>query len=204
MIEEWKIKVNVIAREEKKRELKESLKCEATKEKTCCSSEENFFSLKKKLVYNGQEKRSLWAKQPRHLSKKEKTSGNEVVSAQHAEDLKMKRKRKARARENNLRGRNVGNWKAARENVGGGEAKMAKQESNLDCTRETAYRRAKAVKAVNKALDSGKIVKQNQKTKKILPNRTQIKIRGDAREECSKNDMSEQKQKTTWQWRVQA
>lgn len=55
-----------------------------------------------------------------------------------------------------------------------------------------AYRRAKAVKAVNKALDSGKIVKQNQKTKKSS-HRTQS--RSEEMREMFQNDMSEQKQK---------
>lgn len=56
-----------------------------------------------------------------------------------------------------------------------------------------AYRRAKAVKAVKKALDSGKIVKnQNQKTKHSS-HKTQS--RSEEMREMFQNDMSEQKQK---------
>lgn len=56
-----------------------------------------------------------------------------------------------------------------------------------------AYRRAKAVKAVKRAVDSGKIVKkQNQKTKKSS-HRTQS--RSEEMREMFQSDMSEQKQK---------
>ncbi|XP_022976908.1 DEAD-box ATP-dependent RNA helicase 28 isoform X3 [Cucurbita maxima] len=159
--------------------------------------QEEIFSRPKKTWFITDKEKKLVAKAAKTSLEKGKTSGNEVVSAQHAEDLKMKEKRK-REREKNLPRKKRRKLEAQREMLeekqngktgGGGENK--KDKSGLSLVK-LAYRRAKAVKAVNKVLDSGKIVKQNQKTKKSSY-RTQS--RSEEMREMFQNDMSEQKQK---------
>ena len=58
---------------------------------------------------------------------------------------------------------------------------------------ELGYRRAKAVKAVNKALDTGKIVKKNTKKSEHPNQRQQSRTR--EMQELFQSDMSEKKQK---------
>ena len=58
---------------------------------------------------------------------------------------------------------------------------------------ELGYRRAKAVKAVKKALDTGKIVKKNNKKSEHPNQRQQSRTR--EMQELFQSDMSEKKQK---------
>ncbi|XP_022937022.1 DEAD-box ATP-dependent RNA helicase 28 isoform X3 [Cucurbita moschata] len=160
--------------------------------------QEEIFSRPKKTWFITDKEKKLVAKAAKTSLEKGKTSGNEVVSAQHAEDLKMKEKRK-REREKNLPRKKRRKLEAAREMLEeekqngktGVWGENKKDKSGLSLVK-LAYRRAKAVKAVNKALDSGKIVKQNQKTKKSS-HRTQS--RSEEMREMFQYDMSEQKQK---------
>lgn len=75
-----------------------------------------------------------------------------------------------------------------------GSGKNKKEKGGIPLV-DLAYRRAKAVKAVKKALDSGKIVKKSNKTSKHANQRTQS--RTEEMRELFQNDMSERKQKST-------
>ncbi|XP_022976906.1 DEAD-box ATP-dependent RNA helicase 28 isoform X1 [Cucurbita maxima] len=197
MIEGMEDQVNMILREEREERALRKAEMEATKAENMIVHQEEIFSRPKKTWFITDKEKKLVAKAAKTSLEKGKTSGNEVVSAQHAEDLKMKEKRK-REREKNLPRKKRRKLEAQREMLeekqngktgGGGENK--KDKSGLSLVK-LAYRRAKAVKAVNKVLDSGKIVKQNQKTKKSSY-RTQS--RSEEMREMFQNDMSEQKQK---------
>nr|XP_023913940.1 DEAD-box ATP-dependent RNA helicase 28-like [Quercus suber] len=129
---------------------------------------------------------------------KEMNSGKAVISAQEAEDLKMKEKRK-REHEKNLPRKKRRKLEAARE-ILEDENQMKKLEVNDKNKNEKTglslvelgYRRAKAVKAVKKALDTGKIVKNTKKSER--PNQRQ-QSRTREMQELFQSDMSEKKQK---------
>ncbi|XP_021283677.1 DEAD-box ATP-dependent RNA helicase 28 isoform X4 [Herrania umbratica] len=131
----------------------------------------------------------------------EKGSANAVISAQQAEDLKMKEKRK-REREKNLPRKKRRKLEAVREmledqsemNESEGSGKNKKEKEGISLV-DLAYRRAKAVKAVKKAVDSGKIVKKSNKKSKHANQRTQS--RTEEMRELFQNDMSEKRQKST-------
>lgn len=131
---------------------------------------------------------------------KEKNSGNDVVSAQQAEDLKMKEKRK-REREKNLPRKKRRKLEAAREmleeeNESGDseeENKKGRKDKSGIPLVDVAYRRAKAIKAGNKAQEAGK------KIKKIGRKATQPQSRTEEMQELFQTDMSERRLKKTVQ-----
>eukprot|EP00258_Populus_trichocarpa_P034111 XP_024450130.1 DEAD-box ATP-dependent RNA helicase 28 [Populus trichocarpa] len=127
-------------------------------------------------------------------------SGNEVMSAQQAEDLKMKEKRK-REREKDLPCKKRRKLQAGREMLEDedltekpeGSGKNKKENTGLSLV-DLGYRRVKAAGAVKKALDAGKIVqKKAGKKSKPPPERTQS--RTEEMRELFQRDMSERKQK---------
>ncbi|KAG7011071.1 DEAD-box ATP-dependent RNA helicase 28, partial [Cucurbita argyrosperma subsp. argyrosperma] len=192
--------VNVILQEEREERALRKAEMEATKAENMIVHQEEIFSRPKKTWFITEKEKKLVAKAAMVSSEKGKTSRNEVLSAQHAEDLRMKEKRK-REHEKNLARKKRRKLEAAREMLEeerqnektGGDGENKKDKSGLSLVK-LAYRRAKAVKAVKKAFDSGKIVKkQNQKTKSSSQRRTQS--RSEEMRKMFQNDMSEQKQK---------
>lgn len=73
-----------------------------------------------------------------------------------------------------------------------GSGKSKKEKTGISLV-DLAYRRAKSVKAVKKAVDAGKIVKKTIKKSKRPPQTT--KSRTEENEELFQSDMSEKKQK---------
>ncbi|XP_038900039.1 DEAD-box ATP-dependent RNA helicase 28 [Benincasa hispida] len=199
IIEQMEDQVTVILQEEREERALRKAEMEATKAENMIVHQEEIFSRPKKTWFITDREKRLVAKAAKASLEKRKSSGNEALSAQEAEDQRMKEKRR-REREKNLPRKKRRKLEAAREMLeeekqndktgGGGENK--KGNSGLSLVK-LAYRRAKAVKAVKRAVDSGKIVKkQNQKTKKSS-HRTQS--RSEEMREMFQSDMSEQKQK---------
>ncbi|CAN7031357.1 unnamed protein product [Brassica rapa subsp. trilocularis] len=143
-------------------------------------------------------------------------SGNELVSADIAEDLKMKEKRK-REREKNLPRKKRRKLEAAREMLEDNEEEDEEEEEGEDEKRgrsrgkdkkkknepekkgltlvDLGYRRAKAVKAKQRAIDSGKMDRPTPNKKQNL-NRTKPKTqpRNEEMKDLFKSDMSDKKQ----------
>ncbi|CAK9309645.1 unnamed protein product [Citrullus colocynthis] len=198
IIEQMEDQVTTILQEEREERALRKAEMEATKAENMIVHQEEIFSRPKKTWFITDREKRLVAKAAKASLEKGKTSGNEALSAQEAEDQRMKEKRK-REREKNLPRKKRRKLEAAREMLeekqndktgGGGENK--KGNSGLSLVK-LAYRRAKAVKAVKRAVDSGKIVKkQNPKSKKSS-HRTQS--RSEEMRDLFQSDMSEQKQK---------
>ncbi|KAL3603269.1 hypothetical protein D5086_004128 [Populus alba] len=138
---------------------------EATKAENMIPYKDEIFSSPKRTWFVTEREKMLAAKQS--SVEKEKGSGNEVMSAQQAEDLKMKEKRK-RERETN--------------------ASAIILKDVYVAGFDLAYS-----EAVKKALDAGKIVqKKAGKKSKPPPERTQS--RTEEMRELFQSDMSERKQ----------
>ncbi|EOA19057.1 hypothetical protein CARUB_v10007717mg [Capsella rubella] len=141
-------------------------------------------------------------------------SGSELVSANIAEDLKMKEKRK-REREKNLPRKKRRKLEAAREMLEddeeeeeeeeeeGGDKKRGrsrgKDKKRLETEKkgltlvDIGYRRAKAVKAKQRAIDSGKMERPTP-NKKQIRSKPKSQPRGEEMKDLFKSDMSEKKQ----------
>ncbi|KAG6774737.1 hypothetical protein POTOM_022106 [Populus tomentosa] len=198
---------DVLQQEREERAIRKA-EMEATKAENMIAHKDEIFSRPKRTWFVTEREKMLAAKAAKQSSvEKEKGSGNEVMSAQQAEDLKMKEKRK-REREKNLPRKKRRKLQAAREMLddedltekpevrvpsfsGGGKNK--KEKTGLSLV-DLGYRRAKAAKAVKKAMDAGKIVqKKASKKSKQPPERTQS--RTEEMQELFQSDMSEKKQK---------
>ncbi|KAH9759139.1 DEAD-box ATP-dependent RNA helicase 28 [Citrus sinensis] len=162
---------------------------------------EEIFARPKKTWFVTEKEKKLAAKADKASIEKGKGSGNEVTSAQQAEDLKIKEKRK-REREKNLPRKERRKLEAAREMLEDedqvdklqGSGKDKKEKAGISMV-DLAYRRAKAVKAKQKALDAGKIVKSNGKKSKHSSQESNSRAK--EMRELFHSDMSEKKQKRT-------
>ncbi|KAL9358148.1 hypothetical protein Peur_051401 [Populus x canadensis] len=191
---------DVLQQEREERAIRKA-EMEATKAENMIAHKDEIFSRPKRTWFVTEREKMLAAKAAKQSSvEKEKGSGNEVMSAQQAEDLKMKEKRK-REREKNLPRKKRRKLQAAREMLDDedltekseGSGKNKKEKTGLSLV-DLGYRRAKAAKAVKKAMDAGKFVqKKASKKSKQPPERTQS--RTEEMQELFQSDMSEKKQK---------
>ncbi|PON73381.1 DEAD-box ATP-dependent RNA helicase [Parasponia andersonii] len=196
IIEQMEDQVASILQEEREERLLRKAEMEATKAENMIAHKDEIFSRPKRTWFVTEKEKKFAAKASKATSEKEKFSGNEVISAQQAEDLKMKEKRK-REREKNLPRKKRRKLEAAREMLqyenesekGSGNQKEKSGMSLVDL----AYRRAKAVKAKKKAVDAGKIVVKSTKKSKRSSQRAQSRT-GEMRD-LFESDMSERKQK---------
>ncbi|KAJ6773530.1 hypothetical protein OIU79_017073 [Salix purpurea] len=201
IIENMEKQVADVLQEEREERAIRKAEMEATKAENMIAHRDEIFSRPKRTWFVTEREKMLSAKAAKQSStEKEKGSGNEVMSAQQAEDLKMKEKRK-QEREKNLPRKKRRKLQAAREMLEDeemtkkpeGSGKNKKEKTGLSLV-DLGYRRAKAVKAVKKAMDSGKIVqKKASKKSKQPPERTQS--RTEEMQELFQSDMSERKQK---------
>ncbi|KDP35421.1 hypothetical protein JCGZ_10804 [Jatropha curcas] len=199
MIELMEDQVAAILQEEREEIALRKAEMEATKAENMIAHRDEIFSRPKRTWFVTEKEKKLAAKAAKASVEKEKGSRTEVVSAQRAEELKLKEKRK-REREKNLPRKKRRKLQAAREmlededqiekSVGGGKSKEEKAGMSLV---DLGYRRAKAVKAVKRALDAGKIVQKAGKKSKHPSLRTQS--RKAEMQEIFQSDMSEKKQK---------
>ncbi|XP_061973165.1 DEAD-box ATP-dependent RNA helicase 28 isoform X2 [Populus nigra] len=190
---------DVLQQEREERAIRKA-EMEATKAENMIAHKDEIFSRPKRTWFVTEREKMLAAKAAKSSVEKEKGSGNEVMSAQQAEDLKMKEKRK-REREKNLPRKKRRKLQAAREMLededltekSEGSGKNKKEKTGLSLV-DLGYRRAKAAKAVKKAMDAGKFAqKKASKKSKQPPERTQS--RTEEMQELFQSDMSEKKQK---------
>ncbi|KAJ6306312.1 hypothetical protein OIU76_001319 [Salix suchowensis] len=200
IIENMEKQVADVLQEEREERAIRKAEMEATKAENMIAHRDEIFSRPKRTWFVTEREKMLSAKAAKSSTEKEKGSGNEVMSAQQAEDLKMKEKRK-QEREKNLPRKKRRKLQAAREMLEDeemtkkpeGSGKNKKEKTGLSLV-DLGYRRAKAVKAVKKAMDSGKIVqKKASKKSKQPPERTQS--RTEEMQELFQSDMNERKQK---------
>ncbi|XP_011045064.1 PREDICTED: DEAD-box ATP-dependent RNA helicase 28 isoform X2 [Populus euphratica] len=200
IIEKMENQVADVLQQEREERAIRKAEMEATKAENMIAHKDEIFSRPKRTWFVTEREKMLAAKAAKSSVEKEKGSGNEVMSAQQAEDLKMKEKRK-REREKNLPRKKRRKLQAAREMLEDedltekpeGSGKNKKEKTGLSLV-DLGYRRAKAAKAVKKAMDAGKIVqKKASKKSKQPPERTQS--RTEEMQELFQSDMSEKKQK---------
>ncbi|XP_022876043.1 DEAD-box ATP-dependent RNA helicase 28 [Olea europaea var. sylvestris] len=198
IIEQMEDQVASILQEEKEEMALRKAEMEATKAENMIEHRNEIYSRPKRTWFATEKEKKLVAKAAKESQEKQNGSGTEVVSAEQAEDLKMKEKRK-RQHEKNLPRKQRRKLEAAREmleeeNEGG---EKNKKERNGISLVDVAYRRAKAVKAAKKAVDAGKIVKKAVKKSKNPSQRN--KSRPEEMRELFQDDMSAKKQKNLQQ-----
>ncbi|KAK7859215.1 dead-box atp-dependent rna helicase 28 [Quercus suber] len=199
IIEQMEDQVAEILEEEREERTLRKAEMEVSRAENLIAHREEIYSRPKKTWFVTEKEKRLVAKASKASVEKEMNSGKAVISAQEAEDLKMKEKRK-REHEKNLPRKKRRKLEAAREMLED-ENQMKKLEGNDKNKNEKTglslvelgYRRAKAVKAVKKALDTGKIVKKNTKKSEHPNQRQQSRTR--EMQELFQSDMSEKKQK---------
>ncbi|GER57013.1 ATP-dependent RNA helicase [Striga asiatica] len=200
MIEQMEDEVSSILLEEREEMALRKAEMEATKAENMIAHKDEIYSRPKRTWFVTEKEKKLVAKEAKEALGKRKGSGNEAISAEQAEELKMKEKRK-REREKNLPRKKRRKLEAAREMLEEEEDEyletdQGKQKSKEDKTGislvDVAYRRAKAVKAAKRAVEAGKIVKKSVKK----PNQVR-KSRSEEMQELFESDMSEKRQKKT-------
>ncbi|KAL5778225.1 hypothetical protein ACOSP7_011151 [Xanthoceras sorbifolium] len=199
IIDQMEDQVAAVLQEEREEMALRKAEMEATKAENMIAHREEIYSRPKRTWFVTEKEKILAAKAAKASSEKRTGSGDEMISAQQAEDLKMKEKRK-REREKNLPRKKRRKLEAAREmledenEVGKsqGSGKDKKEKTGISLV-DMAYRRAKAVKAKNKALDAGKISKVVTSKSKRPSQKTQS--RAEEMRDLFQTDMSERKQK---------
>uniref|UniRef100_A0A5B6ZJW1 DEAD-box ATP-dependent RNA helicase 28 n=1 Tax=Davidia involucrata TaxID=16924 RepID=A0A5B6ZJW1_DAVIN len=201
IIDEMEDQVAAIIQEEREEMALRKAEMEATKAENMIAHKDEIYSRPKRTWFVTEREKKLAAKVAKASVDKGRSSGNEVISAQQAEDLKMKEKRK-REREKNLPRKKRRKLEAAREKLEDENDVEKSEESGKGKKEKTglslidlAYRRAKAVKAVKKAEDAGKIVRKTGKKSKHHSQITQS--RTEEMQELFQGDMNEKKQKRT-------
>ncbi|KAF7141322.1 hypothetical protein RHSIM_Rhsim06G0019900 [Rhododendron simsii] len=198
-IDQMEDKVAAVLQEEREEMALRKAEMEATKAENMIAHRDEIYSRPKRTWFVTEQEKNVVAKAAKESVDKGKGSGNEVISAQEAADLKMKEKRK-REREKNLPRRKRRKLEAARERLDDendneelqGHGKNKKEKSGISLI-DLAYRRAKAVKAVKKAADAGKIVQKKNKQAK-RPSQTTQSRTGEM-QELFQSEMGEKKQK---------
>ncbi|KAJ0091775.1 hypothetical protein Patl1_26278 [Pistacia atlantica] len=197
IIEQMEDQVSAILQEEREEMALRKAEMEATKAENMIAHKEEIFSRPKRTWFVTEKEKKLTAKEAKASIENGKGSRKEVISAQQAEDIKMKEKRK-REREKNLPRKKRRKLEAAREMLEDdyqdkkGNGKDKKDEAGISLV-DLAYRRAKAVKAKKKAVDAGKISKVA--TKKTKRNSQKSQPRAEEMRDLFQSDMSEKKQK---------
>lgn len=199
IIEQMEDQVAAILQEEREEMALRKAEMEATKAENMIAHREEIFSRPKKTWFTTEKEKKLAAKAAKDSLDGGKTSASEIISAQQAERQKMKEKRK-REREKNLPRKKRRKLEAAREMLEednesekpGKNGKDKKDKSGIALV-DVAYRRAKAVKAAKRAVESGKIVKMNDK--KAKPPSQKPKSRTEEMSDLFESDMSEKKQR---------
>ncbi|KAL7117526.1 hypothetical protein ACP275_03G076900 [Erythranthe tilingii] len=201
MIEQMEDRVSSIFQEEREEMALRKAEMEATKAENMIAYKDRIYARPKRTWFVTEKEKNLVAKAAKDAMGINKGSGHEAISAEQAETLKMKEKRK-REREKNLPRKKRRKLEAAREMLEDQEEAKGQEKNKKDKKEKTgislvdvAYRRAKAVKAANKAVDAGRIVKKAVKKPKHASQAT--KSRTEEMQELFQGDMSEKKQKRT-------
>ncbi|BFG17632.1 hypothetical protein CerSpe_039060 [Prunus speciosa] len=198
IIEQMEDQVATIFQEEREEQALRKAEMEANKAENMIAHKDEIYSRPKRTWFVTEKEKRIVMKAAKASNESEKHSENEVISAQQAEDLKLKEKRK-REREKNLPRKKRRKLEAAREMLdeenqkekSDGSGKSTKEKTGMPLV-DVAYRRAKAVKAAKKATDAGKIVRKPSKKSSSTPQRTQS--RTDEMQDLFQSDMSQRKQ----------
>ncbi|KAK4429398.1 DEAD-box ATP-dependent RNA helicase 28 [Sesamum alatum] len=198
IIEQMEDQVSSIFQEEREEMALRKAEMEVAKAENMIAHKDEIYSRPKRTWFVTEKEKKLVAKAAKEALGKRKSASNEVISAEQAEELKMKEKRK-REREKNLPRKKRRKLEAAREMLEDedelkGEERSKNEKKGIPLV-DVAYRRAKAVKAAQKAVDAGKIVKKSVKKSKHPSQIT--KSRTEEMQELFQDDMSEKRQKRT-------
>ncbi|CAM8926933.1 unnamed protein product [Rhodiola kirilowii] len=198
IIDQMEDQVASIIQEEREERALRKAEMEATKAENMIAHHDEIYSRPKKTWFITEKEKKLIAKGAKASSEGAKSSIKEVISAQQAEDLKLKEKRK-REKEKNLPRKKRRKLEAEREmleeeNEAGsgreGGGKSNKESSGISLV-DIAYRRAKSAKA---AMRAGFGEKSNKKSTD-RPRKPKPSSKTDEMEDLFQDDMSEKKQK---------
>ncbi|XP_020584076.1 DEAD-box ATP-dependent RNA helicase 28 [Phalaenopsis equestris] len=188
-IEENEDQISLILREEREERELRKVEMEATKVENMIKHKEDIFSRPKKTWFATEKEKKLLAKASKEFASKGQSDCNVVMSAQQAEDKKLKEKRK-REREKNLPRKKRRRLEATREMLENEESENLEKFGRVGLKGKTgqsivelAYRRAKSMKA-------GKGLRNASKRAKIPDKNLQRK---DEMAELFQNEMSERK-----------
>ncbi|CAN6988248.1 unnamed protein product [Brassica rapa subsp. trilocularis] len=219
IIDEMEDQYSTVIREEREERALRKAEMEFAKAENMIEHRDEIYARPKRTWFMTEKEKKLVAKAEKDSAGN--PSGNELISADIAEDLKMKGKRKLE-REKNLPRKKRRKLEAAREmledNEGDedeeeeedgedqkrgrsrGKDKKKKQEPDKKGLTlvDLGYRRAKAVKAKQRAIDSGKMDRPTPNKKQNL-NRSEPKTqpRNEEMKDLFKSDMSDKKQGTS-------
>ncbi|CAN6711004.1 unnamed protein product [Malus baccata var. baccata] len=193
VIEEMEDQVAAILLEEREEQALRDAEREVTKAENMILHKDEIFSRPKKSWFQSENDKKKVVHAAKASLGREKRCGNDVISAQQAEDIKMKEKRK-REREKNLPRKIRRKLEAAREmledeNQLKGSDKF-KEKTGMPLV-DLAYRRAKAMKTAQKTTDAGKTLKKSSKRCNLPPQRTQS--RTDEMRDLFHSDITERK-----------
>lgn len=198
VIEQLEDQVSAVMQEEREEMALRKAEMEANKAENMIAHRDEIYSRPKRTWFVTEKEKKLVQKAAKeNAAAKENGSQSKVMSAEQAEDLKMKEKRK-REREKNLPRKKRRKLEAAREqlededDLDDGKDKSKKEKSGISLV-DLAYRRAKAVKAVNKAVDAGKIVRKAGNKPKPKSRASESRI--EEMQDIFQNDTSERKQR---------
>ncbi|CAN1268594.1 DEAD-box ATP-dependent RNA helicase 28 [Linum perenne] len=205
LIDQMEDQVAEVLQEEREEMAIRKAEMQVTKAENMITHSEEIFSRPKRTWFVTEKQKNLLAKETKATSEKGNRSGNDMMSAQQAEDLKMKEKRK-REREKNMPRRQRRKLEAAREmledeqetkaeKMAQGSGKGKKEKGGGLSLVDLGYRRAKAVKAVKRAKDSGKFVEKKAPNKGKRPSSQKNQSKTEEMKDLFQTDMSERKQK---------
>ncbi|KAK9947464.1 hypothetical protein M0R45_003088 [Rubus argutus] len=199
-IKQMEGQVATILQEEREEQALRKAQMEAIKAENMLAHADTIFSRPKKTYPVKEKEKRMVANAAKASLESQKRYGNEVISAEQAEYLKMKEKKK-REREKNMPRKKRRKLEAAREfledeNRNGkleGSRKIQEEKIGTPLV-DLAYRRAEAVKAENKAAkDVGNMMKKASKISHPSPHRTQS--RTDEMREMFQSDISQKRHK---------
>ncbi|XP_074279079.1 DEAD-box ATP-dependent RNA helicase 28 [Silene latifolia] len=195
MIEQMEDQVTAVMQEEREEMALRKAEMEAAKAENMIEHKDEIFSRPKKTWFMTEKAKKLMAKAVKGSLEKEPSS-KEVVSAEQAEDLKLKEKRK-REREKKLPRKKRRKLEAQREMLEDEHDSDDSEEDNKKVKKvksgiplvDVAYRRAKAIKSEMKGQDVGKRVKKESNHVKQPQSRT------DEMQDLFQTDISDRRQK---------
>ncbi|KAJ0969947.1 hypothetical protein J5N97_022824 [Dioscorea zingiberensis] len=201
-IEQMEDQISVILEEESVERALRKANMEATKAENMIKHKEEIYSRPKKTWFATEREKNLIAKAAKTSLEKNQSASNEVISAQKAEELKIKEKRQ-REREKNLPRKKRRRLEAAREMLENEEEDNSREEGIESSKKgktgrslvDVAYRKAKTMKAIKKSHETRKNSKNTGKRNKLHSEGRQS--RKDEMIELFQNDMSEKKQTHT-------
>uniref|UniRef100_J3NDF4 RNA helicase n=1 Tax=Oryza brachyantha TaxID=4533 RepID=J3NDF4_ORYBR len=197
LIEQLEDQISTIIQEEREERILRKAEMEATKAENMIAHKDEIYSRPKRTWFATEKEKKFLAKAAKESTSQGKSNSG-VISAQQAEDLRLKEKRR-REREKNLPRKKRRRLEAEREMLedesdGDEEAKESKGGKKTNKGQslvDVAYRRAKSMKATGKrGAGTGKV----KNDKKAKQHSEKGPTRQEEMQELFQNDMSEWKQ----------